>query len=552
MAVSEPLPHFVDNLLGYLHERHPTHATLDGVHAHDDLLEDFSRHAVEADTRTLAGYLRRIEEIDAAGLTDLERLEHRMLASHLRARMFELEDVRTWERNPQQYADVLASSLAGQALFTYAPAPERARRVLSKLRQTPRLIQAARDNVKDPPGIFVKVGIETLKGAMTFIEEDLPRAFSSIDDLHLLGDLADAQGEASQSIGSYIESLETEIAPRARASFRLGRDKFEQKLKLEEGLAVPVDRLLAIATRELNATQEAFRSLAGRMNGGDPLQVWERTRADHPGPGELVAVGQEQLDRLRTYLEREAIVTVPPGEPVTVAPTPDFYRWSFASMWTPGPFETKPTRAYYYLTDVDPSWPADRQKDYLRDYNHPTLWSISIHEVYPGHFLHYQHLRRVESKVRKSILFAPASFVEGWAHYCEQMMVEAGFGRDDHAVRLGQLAEALVRLVRFIVGIRLHTEDLSVEQGVRLFREEAYMGEASARREAERGTFDPTYLVYSAGKLMLLKLRQDWKQQQGKAYSLRAFHDTLLGNGTAPFWLHRQLMLGASDGTLLD
>jgi uncharacterized protein (DUF885 family) len=221
-------------------------------------------------------------------------------------------------------------------------------------------------------------------------------------------------------------------------------------------------------------------------------------------------------------------------------------------MWTAGPFESKPSRAYYYLTDVDPSWSPERKEEHLRDYNIPTLWSISVHEVYPGHFLHYQHLRKVESKTRKSILFAPASFIEGWAHYCEQMMMEAGFGRQDPAIKLGQLAEALIRLVRFIVCIKLHAEDMSVEQGVRYFRDEAYMEEGSARREAERGAFDPTYLVYSVGKLMLLKLRQDVKQQQGKAFSLRSFHDTLLGQGTAPFWLHRQLMLGDDSGDLLD
>ena len=552
MAASEPLTHFVDDLLAYLHETHPTHATLDGVHTHDDLLEDLSRQGIETETHALSGYLRRLDEIDAGGLTTIERLEHRMLAANVRGRMFELEDVRTWERNPQLYADIIASSLAGQALFTHASAPERARRVLSKLRQTGRVIQAARDNIKDPPGIFVKVGTETMRGALKFIDEDLPRAFSSVDDLHLLGDLADAQAEAAHAVGAYIEYLEKDLAPRARASFRLGRDKFEQKVKLEEGLPLPVDRLLAIATRELKATQEQFKAVAGKMNGGDPLATWSRTRADHPAPGELVTVGRQQLDELRTYLERQALVSLPSGEPITVAPTPDFYRWSFASMWTPGPFESKPTRAYYYLTDVDHSWPADRQQAYLRDYNYPTLWSISIHEVYPGHFLQYQHLRRVESKVRKSIMFAPASFVEGWAHYCEQMMIEAGFGHGEPGVKLGQLAEALIRLVRFIVGIKLHTEDLSVEQGVRLFREEAYMEEASARREAERGTFDPTYLVYTAGKLMLLKLRQDYKQQQGKAFSLRTFHDTLLGNGTAPFWLHRQLMLENDSGDLLD
>ena len=402
-----------------------------------------------------------------------------MLGAHIRSRMFEIEEVRTWERNPQFYADLIASSLAGQALFTHASAPERARRVLSKLRQTPRLIQAARDNIKDPPGIFVKVGIETMRGALKFIDEDLPRAFSSLDDMHLLSDLADAQTEASHAVGAYIEYLETEIGPKARASFRLGADKFEQKVRLDEGISLPLDRLLSIAMRELKATQETFKSVAGRMNGGDPLTTWARTKSEHPAPGELVSVGREQLDALRTYLERQSIVTLPQAEAITVAPTPDFYRWSFASMWTTGPFESKPTRAYYYLTDVDPSWPPERQQEYLRDYNYPTLWSISIHEVYPGHFLQYQHLRRVESKVRKSIMFAPASFVEGWAHYCEQMMIEAGFAREDQGVKLGQLAEALIRLVRCIVGIKLHAEDMSVEQGVRLFQSEAYLEEST-------------------------------------------------------------------------
>jgi len=546
MIVSEPLPHFVDDLLGFLHETHPTYATLDGVHAHDDLLEDLSRHAIDSEAHALAGYLRRLDEIQQDTLTPVERLEHRMLTANLQSRMFDLEVVRPWERNPQFYSDLIASSLAGQTLFSHAPAPERARRVLSKLRQTPRLIQAARDNVKEPPGIFVKVGIETMRGALKFIDEELPRAFADLDDMHLLGDLADAQTEASHAVASYIQELEAQ-GQKARASFRLGRDKFEQKLRLEEGITLPVDRLLSIALRELHNTQEAFKTLAGRLNGGDPLEAWAKTKTKHPAPGQLVAVGREQLEELSTFLERQSIITIPRGEEITVAPTPDFYRWSFASMWTPGPFEAKPSRAYYYLTDVDPAWPADRQEEHLRDYNFPTLWSISIHEVYPGHFLHYQHLRRVESKARKSIMFSPASFVEGWAHYCEQMMVEAGFGRREYSIQLGQLAEALVRLARFVVCIRLHAEDLSVEQGVRFFREEAFMEEASARREAERGTFDPTYLVYSIGKLMLLKLRQDVKQAQGKSFSLRTFHDTLLSNGTAPFWLHRQLMLGAAD-----
>ena len=182
----------------------------------------------------------------------------------------------------------------------------------------------------------------------------------------------------------------------------------------------------------------------------------------------------------------------------------------------------------------------------------PTLWHISIHEVYPGHFLQFQHLRQVDSKVRKSIFFAPASFIEGWAHYCEQMMVEAGFRRNEPAVKLGQLAEALVRLARFVVCIRLHCEDMSVEQGMRFFRDEAYLEEATARREAERGTFDPTYLVYSVGKLMMLKLRHDYKEQQGNKYSLRSFHDALLGQGCAPFLAMRRLMLADGFDAVLE
>jgi uncharacterized protein (DUF885 family) len=552
MYSSEPLPHFVDNYLRYLQEVHPTVAALDGVHTHDDLLEDLSRTAIEADTRALAGFSRRLTEISEEGLTPVEKVEHPILKAHIQARMFEAEEVRTWERNPQLYSDVLASSLAAQALFAYAPEAERARRVLSKLRQAPRLVQAARDNVKDPPGIFVKVGIETFKGTLTFIERDLPRAFAGVDDLHLLSDLADASTEAAAAIQSYVDYLEREQAPKARASFRLGRQKFEQKLKLDEGLALSADRLLAIAERELAATQDEFRRAAGRLNGGDPAEAWQQAKADHPAAGQLAKAAERQVSALAQFIERQKLVTIPAGEPVVVAPTPEFYRWSFASMWTPGPFETKPARAYYYVTDVDRSWPPDRQEEHLRDFNYPTLWSISMHEVYPGHFLQYQHLRQVDSTVRKSLFFAPASFMEGWAHYCEQMMLEAGFGRDDQTMRLGQLQEALIRLVRFIVGIRLHAEDLSVEQGVRMFRDDAFLEEGSARREAERGTFDPSYVVYTAGKLMLLKLRRDMKAQQGKDFSLRGFHDTLLGQGAAPFWAHRQLMLGTSSGDLID
>ena len=552
MYSAEPLPHFVDEYLAYLHEVHPTNATFDGIHVHDDLLEDLSRQAVDRQIRDLGGFARRLAAIDPGRLTDVERLERPALENSIRARLFELEQVRTWERNPQFYADIIATSIAGQALFEYAPLSERARRIVSKLRQVPRLVQAARDNIKDPPGIFVKAGLESMRGTRRFIDEDLPRAFSRLGDLHILGDLADTSMDASAALGSYIDYLEQDLAPRSKGSFRLGRKKFEEKLRLDEGIDLDADALLGIALRELHNVQEEFRRVAGRLNGGDPVAAWERTKAEHPPAGQLVRTAQEQLGELAAFINRERIVTVPNGAAVEVAPTPQFYRWTFASMWTPGPFEARPLRATYYITDVDPSWTAERQAEHLRDFSYGTLWAISIHEVFPGHFLHYQHLRRVESKLRKSILFSSTAFVEGWAHYCEQMMLDEGFRRNEPGVRLGQLAEALVRLCRCIVGIRLHCEDLSVEQGVRFFRDEAYLEEGSARREAERGTFDPAYVLYSIGKLMLLKLREDYKARQGSKYSLRDFHDSLLANGTVPIWLHRALMLGEQNGVPLE
>jgi uncharacterized protein (DUF885 family) len=552
MYSAEPLPHFVDEYLAYLYEAHPTNAAFDGVHLHDDLLEDFGRQAIDAQVRALGGFARRLAAIDPTRLTDTERLERPALESNIRSRLFELEQVRTWERSLQHYAEILATSLAGQVLFDYAPLAERARRVHSKLRQVPRLVQSARDNIKDPPGIYLKVGLESLRGTLRFINDDLPRAFGDLGDLHLLGDLADASTEAATAIGGLTEYLEKDLAPRSKGSFRLGREKFEQKFHLDEGITVGAERLLSIAMRELRTTQDEFRRVASRLNGGDPLAAWQRAKQEHPAAGQLVPVAQQQLAELQDFIVRQRIITIPEGAPVAVLPTPRFYRWTSASMWTPGPFEMRAQRAFYYITDVDPSWPAERQAEHLRDFSYGALWAISMHEVFPGHFLHYQHLKQIDAKLRKSMLFSSTAFVEGWAHYCEQMMVDEGFRKSDTIVRLGQLAEALIRLCRTVVGIRLHCEDMSVEQGVRFFRDEAFVEEISARREAERGTFDPAYILYSTGKLMLLKLREDYKAHVGAKYSLRGFHDTLLANGTVPLWLHRALLLGEQNGEMIE
>jgi uncharacterized protein (DUF885 family) len=552
MYSSEPLPHFVDDYLAYLHEVHPTTATFDGVHTHDDLLEDLSRSAIDSHLRDLGAFGRRLDAIGPDTLTPVEGAERPVLENHVRGRMFELEQVRTWERSPLIYAETLALSLAAQALFAYAPAEERARRVLSKLHQVPRLLQSAKANVKEPAGIFVKTAVETLKGVHSFIDRDLPRAFSQVDELSLLSDLADATTEAIAAIDEYARYLEDEVGPKARGSFRLGRERFETKLRYDEGIEIASDRLLAIGLREIAAAQEEFRKVAARIDKGDPLDTWRRVKQEHAAAGTLVSTAQAQVNELIRFITRHDLLTLPDGEPLVVGPTPQFYRWTFASMWMPGAFEVRPLRSYYYLTDVDPSWSPERQEEHLRDLCDAVLWSISIHEAYPGHFVHFQRVRQQESKLRKSIAFAPMSLVEGWAHYAEQMMFEQGFARRDPARRLGQLAETLIRLARLVVGIRLHTEDLSVEQGVRIFRDEAFLEEGSARREAERGTFDPSYVVYSLGRLSLMKLRADAEAKLGDRFSLKDFHDEFMGHGLVPFRMMRLLMLNDGSGPLLD
>ena len=249
MYSAEPLPHFVDEYLAYLYEVHPTNATFDGVHLHDDLLEDLGRQAIDGQVRALGGFARRLAAIDPARLTDTERLERPgARGQHPRAAVRARRGPDLGEEPAALRRRSWRPASPGRSLFDYAPLAERARRVQSKLRQVPRLIQAARDNIKDPPGIFVKVGLESLRGTLRFINDDLPRAFGDLGDLHLLGDLADASTEAAAAIGAYIDYLEKELAPRSKGSFRLGREKFEQKLRLDEGLTLGADRLLAIAT----------------------------------------------------------------------------------------------------------------------------------------------------------------------------------------------------------------------------------------------------------------------------------------------------------------
>ena len=553
MHTSEPLSHFSNEYLRFLYENWPTAALSDGMHAHDDRLEDVDRSTIDNQARELGGFARRLDRISTRTLTADEQLERRMLTDHIRGQLFELEEVRPWQTDPNYYANLLARSLAGQTLFAYAPVEERARRVVSRLRQTPRLLEAAEANLEEPPGISIKNGAETLDVVVAFIERDLPRAFRQLEDLHLLGDLADAATEATDSIGRFAVHLRETLAPKSRATFRLGSERFESRFRHREGITLSKEQLLSVAERELGHIQERFRRVASKVDAKkEAIDVWQQIRAHHPAAGELLHTVREQLTKLQAFIKRNAIVTVPEEGEVVVALTPEFCSRATASFWAPGPSEPKQLPSRYFITDVSPAWTVERGEEHLRDINYASLPSMLVNAVYPGRHLYCQHQRNIVASLRKSTLLAPASFVAGWAHYAEQMMMEAGLADGDDTHELGQIARALVRAARMVVSVRLHTEDMSVEQGVRFFREEAYLEDGRARREAERGTYDPDYALETVGRLTLLKLRDDVTAKEGSAFSLKEFHDRLLGQGAVPLWLHRMLFLGDTGDPVLD
>ena len=554
MHTSEPLSHFGNEYLQFLYESFPTAASSDGMHAHDDRLEDLARSSIDNHGRELGGYARRLDRISARSLTAEEQLERRMLADHIRGQLHEWEELRPWQRDPRYYANLLARSLKGQTVFAHAPVEERARRVVSKLRQAPRLFEAAEANIEQPPGICIKNCLETLGEVSRFIERALPRAFRRLEDLHLLGDLADAASEASDSVERFTAHLRDTLAPQSRSTFRLGREQFESRVRYNEGFSIGSGQLLVIAERELGRVQARFVEVAAKVDSKkEPIDVWELVKAHHPPAGELIETVRGQLTELQAFIERNAIVTLPGQDEVVIANPPESDGSIFPKIWLPGPFEPKPLPTLYHITDVSPEWSEERAEEHLRELNFASLWSMSVRAVYPGRHLQLQHQRNTgESLLRKSTLFAPTSFVRGWSHYAEQMMVEAGLARGDSTQELGQIAGAMLGLARMIVSIRLHTEDMSVEQGVRFFCEEAYLEEARARREAERGTFDQDYAMDSVGRLTLLKLRSDVETRDGSAFSLKSFHDSLLGQGAVPLWLHRMLLLGDTGEPVLD
>jgi uncharacterized protein (DUF885 family) len=527
----------------------PSTATYLGLHERDTLLEDRSRRAIDAWQIELDAFQKAIASDIERGPDSSHAIDRAALRHALRRETFDLNEIRAWERNPMYYNELLSNSVYELAAKRFAPPDERLRRIVARQRQFARLVAQAKENLVDPPEVYTRKAIELTQGTIEFLEKDLPALAAEIEDSTLVAAFREENARAVLAVRDYAAFLETDLLPRSRGEFALGRERFAKMLFDAGGFDEKPEVLLKLGERELERTLEAFQRAVRALPGkGSVAAKYDALSAAHPEPDSLVAATACLLGELRAFVVERGIVTIPGEDSCLVVPMPPFM-WGFAAMNSPGPFESLATDAYYYVKTVDDSWTPEEKGEHLSVFSPWDLADASIHEAYPGHYVQGLVMREIESPIR-SLLWDYANG-EGWAHYTEQMMLDEGYGASDLRYRVAQLRQALIRLCRFVVSIRMHTQGMSIGEAARLFEKKGFMKPFPAAREAERGAFDPGYLNYTLGKMAILKLRSDWQQHVGDAYSLRDFHDRFLSYGPIPIPIIRRAMLGEFSGRAL-
>jgi uncharacterized protein (DUF885 family) len=441
----------------------------------------------------------------------------------------------------------------------FAPPDDRLRSLVAREKLMPALLAAARVNLENPPRVFTEIAIEQLPDIVSFFQHDVPSAFADAQDPALKAAFATTNTAVITALNDYLAWLKSDVLARSNGDFRIGADTFSKKLEYDEMVDLPLDKLLEIGWADLRKNQDHFKQVAAELEPGkDPRAVLEELGDNHPAPDQLMNAFRARFDGLVAFIHDHHIVTLPSDVQPILQETPPFMRaTTTASMDTPGPYETHSTQAYFNVTLPDPTWSKADVDGYMHGFNVGTVVSTAVHEAYPGHYVQFLWLPQAPSKVRK--LLGANTDVEGWAHYCEQMMLDEGYGqpgvgakdeRESKLLRLGQLQDALLRNARFIVGIEMHTGKMSIEEAEAFFQKEGYQSKENAEVETKRGTGDPTYLYYTLGKLEIMKLREDVKKKQGAAFSLEQFHDDFLRQGFPPIKIVREAMLGDDSPTL--
>jgi uncharacterized protein (DUF885 family) len=549
-----------DEILDSQFEFYPNLAARQGLHEYDGRVTDFSRDALDRRIREVHAQLGRLGEIDAAHLPEDAAHDHALAQAGLQAELWRHEDFRGHARNPLSYQ--MPIDVSTYVKRNYAPLPQRLAALTRHLEAIPGVLAAAQANLDDAlPRPPLEMAIRMFGGTAQYLSEQLDGIIQTAADAGGDADSAgarpanfeEARGTAVAAVRDYVQFLEGRL-PQATDDFAIGAESYARMLASGEMVDLPVEQVLDVGRRNLAENQEKLQALAEQLAPGQgPAAAMARISAEHPTADSLISDTADMLEKIRGYIIAEDLITVPSEVRCKVAPTPPYMRWGFAFMDSPGAFEQQATEAFYYVTPVEADWTPEQQEAWLRRFDYYTLQDVSVHEAYPGHYVHFLHRRAVTSRVRKA--FGSYAFIEGWAHYCEQMVIEHGYGGDDNPkMRVAQLGEALLRNCRYIVSILMHTQGMSLKEATQFIQDNAYYEELPAYREALRGTFDPGYLNYCLGKLMLLKLRADYtaeQESQGAAFAPRPFHDAVLSYGSPPVpLLRRRLLRNGAAGIL--
>jgi hypothetical protein len=539
--------HYVGAFLEGYFEGNPVFAAGAGRHEYDGRLPDWSPEGIERDLAWLRAERGRIEDFDPATLDERRALEREHLLALVDADLFWIEEAEWHRRNPLFYAGPLDPNL--YLTRDYAPLEQRMRAYVSYARAVPKAAEQARANLRTPmPRTHAELGKMSFSGLADYFESDVPAVFAAVEDAGLQADFREANAEAARSLRELGAWFDGQIASATTdpASFRLGTELYERMLWATERVDVPLDELAEAGRRDLErnlaALREACAAYAPGLSVEDCLaQV--QARKPEGGP---VAAARRQLAGLRRFVEESALVSIPGEEEALIEEAPPYQRWNSAFIDIPGPYD-RHLPSIYYIAPPDPAWTPEEQAEYIP--NEADLLFVTAHEVWPGHFLQFLHSNRAESDPGR--LFVTYGFAEGWAHYSEEMIWEAGFGQGDPFLHIGQLQNALLRSVRYVVALEMHTGRMTLEEAERMFREKGFQDAANARQQAARGTFDPGYLNYTLGKLMVRKLREDWTATRGGRAAWREFHDRFLSFGGPPVPLVRRAMMGSEAGSLI-
>lgn len=527
----------------YYFRFNPTAGTSAGFHQYDTKLEDYSRASVDRQVGVLERFESEVQKQPSAP-------DRELVLNNIRANLLALQNIRQWEKNPDTYSSGITGSVFTIMSRNYAPQAERLKSVIAREQQMPAVFAAARENLKNPPRIYTEIALEQLPGIVSFFQKDVPLAFDKVRDPKLLADFKASNEEVIRSLRSYETFLKNDLLPRSNGDFRIGADNFAKKLLYDEMVDIPLGRLLKIGFENLRQNQAEFKRVAAEIDPKrTPQQILADIEKDHPAPQDLLESFRDVLGGLRQFIVQHQIIDIPSPVMPIVEETPPFMRaLTTASMDTPGPYEKVAKEAFFNVTLPEPGWSPERVKEHMEGFNRGTILSTAIHETFPGHYVQFLWIQNVPDKVRK--LIGASSNAEGWAHYCEQMMLDEGYAADNPKMRLGQLQDALLRNARYIVGIEMHTGKMTFDQGVEFFKNEGYQTPSMALVETKRGTSDPTYLYYTLGKLEILKLRADYKAKVGSKFTLREFHDEFMKQGFPPIKIVRQAMLGNDSPVL--